>query len=494
MAGGSCAVAVDAFMTGHIIEPVARLSRLLNFPIDQLAAALCLLLSFPFAFILHWYLTTGSRRKSPIVTLCLATVPTHLLFFLSLCDFRLNPSGATDSLHKRCSQYIWDLLSVHVPVLGMWFGLRHSARLRSQPTFLFVLLLGIISYHHLSRELLFYNQYVVQVTGPLMVLTIKLSSFAYDVYDGKVRMESVSFAQFYGWCMLFGGFFTGPVPTFPDYCRFIEAPEKFFADRDEIADLRALRGRKRRASFLILTSGIMIYIMVLLKQFYPHGQLLAVMEDPGRSFLNKAFYLHLCLGEWRLKYYVAWMLAEAALVITGLGYRQRSASHPHKIIWDRLQNVNPLVIETTCDFRTIVAEWNVTTNRWLNVYIYQRLGRTFQANLWTYLVSALWHGFYPGYYVTFVSGALYTALCRSIYKRFSWPLPRRLRSLALYVPNYLIVDYFMASFSLQTWTDSWRFMRAARFYGHVALIFGFVVVQAMASLRRVRRTSDKKHR
>ena len=69
----------------------------------------------------------------------------------------------------------------------------------------------------------------------------------------------------------------------------------------------------------------------------------------------------------------------------------------------------------------IVREWNVSTNQWLNTYIYQRLGRTFRANLFTYLVSAVWHGFYPGYYFTFVSGAFYTALCRAIFKKFKWP-------------------------------------------------------------------------
>ena len=152
-------------------------------------------------------------------------------------------------------------------------------------------------------------------------------------------------------------------------------------------------------------------------------------------------------------------------------------SHMYISCRNRYQNVNFLVIESSCDFRTIISEWNVTTNRWLNQYIYQRLGRTFKANLFTYLVSAFWHGFYPGYYVTLVSGALYTAFTRKIYKNFTWPLPQKYRHGILYIPNYLLVDYFAAAFALQTFEDSWRFCRAWMFYGHLALIIGFVAIK-----------------
>lgn len=145
---------------------------------------------------------------------------------------------------------------------------------------------------------------------------------------------------------------------------------------------------------------------------------------------------------------------------------------------NKYQNVNFLVIESSCDFRTIISEWNVSTNLWLNQFIYQRLGRTFKANLTTYLVSALWHGFYPGYYVTFVSGALYTALTRLIYKSTTWPFHQKYRKPLLYVPNYLLFDYFASPFVMQTFQDSWRFCRAWGFYGHIFLFLGFAVVKA----------------
>lgn len=151
---------------------------------------------------------------------------------------------------------------------------------------------------------------------------------------------------------------------------------------------------------------------------------------------------------------------------------------------NRYQNVNFFAIESTCDFRTIIGEWNVCTNRWLHTYIYQRLGRNFKANLSTYLVSAFWHGFYPGYYISFISGALYTALTKLIYKSFTWPLPQKYRRPLLYIPNYLLANYFAAPFALQTFSDSFKFCRALYFYGHIVLVLSFLIVNVHSGKRR----------
>lgn len=57
------------------------------------------------------------------------------------------------------------------------------------------------------------------------------------------------------------------------------------------------------------------------------------------------------------------------------------------------------------------------TNLWLKQYVYRPLidmGVETQAIcvIMTNLVSALWHGFYPGYYITFLGGGLCTIIGR----------------------------------------------------------------------------------
>jgi len=44
--------------------------------------------------------------------------------------------------------------------------------------------------------------------------------------------------------------------------------------------------------------------------------------------------------------------------------------------------------------------------------MYERAGRN--KVIYTYALSALWHGFYPGYYLTFASGAFFTVAARSV--------------------------------------------------------------------------------
>lgn len=55
------------------------------------------------------------------------------------------------------------------------------------------------------------------------------------------------------------------------------------------------------------------------------------------------------------------------------------------------------------------------TNRWLRMIVYERVNN--YATILTYALSAVWHGFYPGYYLTFASGALFTFAARTVCKK-----------------------------------------------------------------------------
>lgn len=49
---------------------------------------------------------------------------------------------------------------------------------------------------------------------------------------------------------------------------------------------------------------------------------------------------------------------------------------------------------------------------WLRFIAYDRAPS--HKTFWTYVLSALWHGFYPGYYFTFLGGAIFTLAARSV--------------------------------------------------------------------------------
>jgi len=162
-----------------------------------------------------------------------------------------------------------------------------------------------------------------------MILIIKLSAFAYNVHDGEIDVRVVEFEGFAGWCLLFAGFFTGPVVTFRDYENF--CLNRTIADLSKKNDNKKdgpsqdsqashqMKGRKRRATFLILSAALLLILGLILQPHFPTQNLLQISESKAFSLPYKIAFMHLSLLAWRIKYYVAWTLAEGALVIIGLG-------------------------------------------------------------------------------------------------------------------------------------------------------------------------------
>jgi lysophospholipid acyltransferase len=78
-------------------------------------------------------------------------------------------------------------------------------------------------------------------TSPMMVIVIKLTSFAWSVYDGTqdvsllseeqkhARIETMpSLLEFLGYIYFFPGFLVGPALEFTDYQKFIHQSVRFF--------------------------------------------------------------------------------------------------------------------------------------------------------------------------------------------------------------------------------------------------------------------------
>ena len=53
--------------------------------------------------------------------------------------------------------------------------------------------------------------------------------------------------------------------------------------------------------------------------------------------------------------------------------------------------------------KVLLDNWNKMTSLWLRYVVYERCRSTFAV----FLFSAFWHGFYSGYYVTFLNGAIF---------------------------------------------------------------------------------------
>jgi hypothetical protein len=88
-------------------------------------------------------------------------------------------------------------------------------------------------------------------------------------------------------------------------------------------------------------------------------------------------------------------------------------SHPHPPppSLTHLLQVNPITVETRVSIQESVLNWNMHVQRWLQHYIFFRTPKAVSRYA-TFAVSAVWHGFYPGYYITIATVVFFQHVAR----------------------------------------------------------------------------------
>ncbi|KAI3379365.1 hypothetical protein SNEBB_007735 [Seison nebaliae] len=326
----------------------------------------------------------------------------------------------------------------------------------------------IMSVLHIRRMIYDYEGYNLDITGPLMISTQKMTGFIMSYYDGIRHKGAVkkdlnsplngdqmvqsirarpSLIQFFGYSFYFHGILVGPLCSYHDYKSFIEGTNL------------PNNGRKISAKWAIFTklSECLFYLplTVIVASKYPtRGNL-------SFNFLSLRSYIYLLVSQWlqRPKYYFAWLLGDAVNNAAGLGFSgfDQNTDLPK---WDLVTNVNIPILETATSFKILMDYWNIGTKNWLRRICYDRapVGRT----ALTYVLSALWHGFYPGYYITFIGAALGTYAGRSIRKSIR-PIFANNRFMICYsaltwIMSHLVLAYYSVFFVLLSWDDSLKFL------------------------------------
>lgn len=294
--------------------------------------------------------------------------------------------------------------------------------------------MGHLSLSHMKRQVA-NRPSTVDITGAQMVMVMKLSAFCWNVADGRLSDELLSDFQkdrairdlpglldYAGYILFFPSLFAGPAFDYAEYRRWIDTT--MFEVPSDVDPSKKPPVRKRRkiprsgspAASKAMTGLLWIALFVLLSTKYGHEQLLQ------KSYVQHALWRRIWLMYIinlvaRLKYYGVWTLTEGSCILAGLGYKGVDPK-TGEIFWNRLQNVDPWAVETAQSPRDYLAGWNMNTNNWLRNYVYLRVtprGKKpgFRASLMTFGTSAFWHGFYPGYYLTFVLASLIQTAAKS---------------------------------------------------------------------------------
>jgi len=150
---------------------------------------------------------------------------------------------------------------------------------------------------------------------------------------------------------------------------------------------------------------VFLVVHMVVNENYPIGDAALGTKSPNgvlsdgflsKNLIERLVYIMIAGIGVQCKYFMAWKLGEAAATAFGYGYNNGA--------WDGTQNLDFIEWFKAENMSTASKSWNQKTQVWLQTYTYFRFdGSRLGKLMATYAVSAYWHGFYPGYYITFFS-------------------------------------------------------------------------------------------
>jgi lysophospholipid acyltransferase len=417
------------------LQPIVEVSGL---PIDHVKLILYFFVISPVAWI-QWAFVRG-------------TVPRHL-FSLLLGFFFSSLVFGTQNTAVFCGISI-------VPFLMLRYFPRTNL---SMPTYIFGF--GLVFAFQIKRQLFPGPRWEIDNTGQYMIACLKYISLAYSLQDSatirthptKIAAEQRQFLvekppsllEYYSYLCFFPTFLIGPVIEFKTYIAFIER-------QDHFASIPApfMEALKRMMQGVVLMA-----LVVSIGSWWSYDYLITE-EFYQQSFVYKIGLFWL-LGEAnRLRFYMAWKFCEAGAVSSGLGYKGTKSTGPD---WDGVKGINVLGCELAPNIKVLLDNWNISVADWLRRYCYNRviLSKENPSREWrslaqhsTFILSAVWHGFHPGYLICFVHASILGEVSKILYiSDFSYlPGYKYLRLLAP-ICNSIVLNHIGSSFVLLSFSD-----------------------------------------
>ncbi|GAB0185672.1 lysophospholipid acyltransferase 2 [Grus japonensis] len=300
----------------------------------------------------------------------------------------------------------------------------------SMDGYCFVFALGYLTVCQITRVYIFdYGQYSADFSGPMMIITQKITSLAFEIHDGMFRKNEdltpsqrclavrrmPSLLEYLSYNCNFMGILAGPLCSYKDYITFIEG-RSYQLQQSEANGKEDTKYEQTDpspniavAQKLLICGLSLLFHMTITKTLPVEYNI----DDDFRATASwpvRFFYLYVSLMAARPKYYFAWTLADAINNAAGFGFRGYDKNGVTR--WDLVSNLRIQQIEFSTSFKMFLDNWNIQTALWLKRVCYERA--TFSPTIQTFILSAIWHGVYPGYYLTFLTGVLMTLAARAI--------------------------------------------------------------------------------
>ncbi|XP_048780362.2 lysophospholipid acyltransferase 2-like [Ostrea edulis] len=382
----------EFYMGSGLLQPLT----VIGLPLDQINFLVCQLLAL---FLGYYFRTIWSPKQIDVVYRhALELVMGFILTFFCF---------GYQVIHVVLMGWLCYALFLHAP-RDKFHGM------------VFIFSMGYLCVMHLYRQYYDYGGYSLDITGPLMILVQKVTSIAFAVHDGTqkkdedlnsdqkiMKIEKIpSVLEYFSYVFSFHNIMVGPLVFYNDYIKFIEGRDGSYESQEKTPTEPQPESAVKEK---LLTAAICGVVMVTAPVFFP----IRYMADDEflyqTNWLYRNLYVLVCVSLVRGKYYCAWKLGEAVNNSAGLGFNGYDTKGQAR--WDLLNNVKIYELEVSDSLKVNIDCWNITTLVWLRRVIYDRVPQKY-GTVATFMVSAIWHGFYPGYYICFTGAALCTVAAR----------------------------------------------------------------------------------
>ncbi|KAJ7987998.1 hypothetical protein DPEC_G00319060 [Dallia pectoralis] len=448
-----------------LLQPI---SEIINLPLDQVNFVVCQLFALLTAFWFRLYLHPS--KTSPFVRHVVATL---LGFYFALFCFG------------------WYALHFLVQS-GLTYGIMILTGVEHMHKYCLVVSLGYLGFCQITRVYVFdYGMYSADFTGPMMVITQKITSLAFEIHDGMCRKEEQltpnqrilairrmpSLLEYFSYNCNFMGILAGPTSSYNDYIAFIEGtPCRRHADhqisakvigRHKLTDPSPNMEVVRKLATCFLS--LMVFLSVC--KVFPVERNISDEFIATTPIYARVVYLYLSMLTTRPKYYFVWTLADAINNAAGFGFN--GYNHDGSPRWDLISNLRIRDIELATSFKMFLDNWNIQTAHWLKRVCYERC--PYHPTAATFILSAMWHGAYPGYYLTFLTGIVVTLAARAMRHNvrpyfLGSPSHKMVYDVITWAGTQIAICYTVVPFVLLSVGPSMKFYRSWYFSLHIGCV------------------------
>lgn len=337
-----------------------------------------------------------------------------------------------------------------------------------------------------------------------LLLTLKLVSLANEINDfhfgtkkedskdGKISTRDLvsvpSLVETFCYAYCYIGFMTGPFYRFRTYHDWVQEQQAAQVPSWKPMLLR-LKHVPMLGAFFLLASAFFNLDEARQDDFYERGL-------PYRLFFMVPMFFI-----FRMRFYVAWILAECTCMAAGFGAYPREAkarsgggptmqwalkssdeqeSRTVEYDYESIKNIDYYSTDFCVRVKDGMRYWNMTVQWWLAQYIYKKA--PFKSYILrsavTMLISAFWHGIHPGYYLSFLTIPLCLAAETVMERAVRNRLPPSRTPLFDWVHWFLKMrafDYMCMGFILLSYEETVRYWRSVYFVMHVVTL-GFALL------------------